>query len=214
MPEPVVNLIDPKQAAGWYGKLPGLGDFAMRRLPAGFVSRWDDWLQRGLLLMREASGPSRGDDAAAPAPVRRFWIGAGVVDPLAWAGLLMHSTDRAGRRFPLTVAQPMPTLAQSLAARQWLSSVVAAMRFTLDNQHTLDDFEECLSALPPPATVTSGRPASRADEALAAAVLRTFEGRGAHSIWWCHGAVAAQDFLVFEGLPPPAALACLLECPR
>jgi type VI secretion system protein ImpM len=199
-------------AAGWYGKLPGLGDFATRRLPPQFVERWDGWLQSGLRDMphaRRASDGANGADRAF-APVRRFWLGPGVADTLAWAGLLMPSTDRAGRRFPLTVAQPMPTLAQSLAARAWLSSVVAAMRFTQGNQHTLDDFEECLGALPPPLP----KPAPRADELLAAEVLQTLAAQGARSVWWCHGATTAPDFLVFDGLPAPAVLARLLEGPR
>ena len=29
---------------GWFGKLPGLGDFASRRLPDTFVAAWDRWL--------------------------------------------------------------------------------------------------------------------------------------------------------------------------
>jgi type VI secretion system ImpM family protein len=193
-------------AAGWYGKLPGLGDFATRRLPPRFVERWDRWLQSGLRDMPHARRASDGEFA----PVRRFWLSAGVAGTVAWAGLLMPSTDRAGRRFPLTVAQPMPTLAQSLAARAWLSSVVAAMRFTQGNAHTLDDFEECLSALPPPLP----KPAPRADELLAAEVLQTLAAEGACSVWWCHGATTAPDFLVFDGLPAPSALASLLEGPR
>jgi type VI secretion system ImpM family protein len=194
-------------AAGWYGKLPGLGDFATRRLPPRFVERWDGWLQTGLRDMPHAR---RASDGGEFAPVRRFWLGPGVLDNVAWAGLLMPSTDSAGRRFPLTVAQPMPTLAQSLAARAWLSSVVAAMRFTQGNAHTLDDFEECLGALPPPLP----KPAPRADELLAAEVLQTLADEGARSVWWCHGAITARDFLVFGGLPAPTALASLLEGPR
>jgi type VI secretion system protein ImpM len=192
-------------AAGWYGKLPGLGDFAMRRLPPNFVERWDAWLQAGLHGMPHAR---RESDDGALAPVRRFWLSPGVVDALAWGGLLMPSTDRAGRRFPLTVAQPMPALAQAIAARRWFSSVVAAMRFTQGNEQTLDDFEDCLSALLPPLC----KPAPRADELLAAEVLH-----GApvcSSAWWCHGAATAQDFRVFDGMPAPAALASLLEGPR
>ena len=191
-------------AAGWYGKLPGLGDFAMRRLPPNFVERWDQWLQAGLHDMPHAR---RASDDGSLAPVRRFWLSPGVVDALAWGGLLMPSTDRAGRRFPLTVAQPMPALAQAIAARRWFTSVVAAMRFTLDNEHTLDDFEDCLSALPPPLL----RPAPRADELLAAEILQS---TSVCSAWWCHGAATAQDFRIFDGMPAPAALASLLEGPR
>ena len=205
MPEQVVSRAPQAQsvAAGWYGKLPGLGDFATRRLPPVFVSRWDEWLQAGMHAMRDAP---LGDDSAL-APVRRFWLGPGVIDALAWGGLLMPSTDRAGRRFPLTVAQPMTTLAHAIAARRWFSSVVAAMRFTQGNEHTVGDFEECLSALPPPPL----RCAPRADELLAALVM---SASAARSAWWCHGAATAKDFLVFEGMPAPAALAALLEGPR
>lgn len=206
MPEQVVMRVPGTDAAaaGWYGKLPGLGDFAMRRLPPKFVEHWDQWLQAGLQGMHHAR---RASDDGALAPVRRFWLAPGVVDALAWTGLLMPSTDRAGRRFPLTVAQPMPALAQAIAARQWFSSVVAAMRFTQGNEHTLGDFEECLSALPPPLP----KPAPRADELLAAELLSNLS---ACSAWWCHGATTAQDFLVFDGMPAPAALAALLEGPR
>jgi type VI secretion system protein ImpM len=186
-------------AAGWYGKLPGLGDFVQRRLPPSFVTPWDEWLQQGLHAL---SVQPLDDDATTPAPVRRFWLAAGVLDACGWAGLLMPSRDRSGRAFPLTVAQPMATLAQSLAARPWTSSLVAAMRFTHDREHTLDDFEDCLHALPPPA-----RRATRADEALAVTLHR---GDAARSVWWCHGATKAADFLVFDGLPPPTALAQLL----
>jgi type VI secretion system protein ImpM len=193
-------------AAGWYGKLPGLGDFATRRLSPRFVECWDRWLQSGLQDMPHARRACDG----MLAPVRRFWLGPGVLDTLAWGGLLMSSTDRAGRRFPLTVAQPMPTLAQAIAARRWFSSVVAAMRFTQGNEHTLDDFEECLAALPPPLP----KPASCDDERLAAEVLPKRAARGLSSAWWCHGAATAPDFLVFDGLPTPTALACLLEGPR
>lgn len=190
-------LVSAGTAAGWYGKLPGLGDFVQRRLPPSFVTPWDEWLQRGLGAL--AAQPT-ANGAVQPAPVRRFWLDAGVIDARGWAGLLMQSSDRSGRAFPLTVAQPMSTLAQSLAARQWASSLVAAMRFTHDREHTLDDFEDCLHALPPPLV----RRAPRADEALAASL---HDGHVGRSVWWCHGAAKAADFTVFDGLPPAAALA-------
>ena len=37
---------------GWYGKLPGMGDFAQRRLPEQFRSVWDNWLQAGLFELQ------------------------------------------------------------------------------------------------------------------------------------------------------------------
>ena len=44
--------------AGWWGKIAGLGDFASRRLPVDFVSRWDGWLQQVIAGSRERLGPS------------------------------------------------------------------------------------------------------------------------------------------------------------
>ncbi len=177
----------------------------MRRLPPNFVERWDEWLQAGLQHMPHAR---RLSDDGALAPVRRFWLGPGVVDALAWGGLLMPSTDRAGRRFPLTVAQPMPALAQAIAARRWFTSVVAAMRFTQRNEHTLDDFEELFVG------VAAAAVARRRRAPTSCWPPRFCNSASARSAWWCHGAATAQDFRVFDGLPAPAALASLLEGPR
>ena len=32
-------------AVGWYGKIPGTGDFIARRVPGTFSEPWDRWLQ-------------------------------------------------------------------------------------------------------------------------------------------------------------------------
>ena len=98
---------------GWHGKLPSLGDFASRRLPASFVEAWDSWLASGLLQLREAD-PAGWLEAYLAAPSRRFLLMPGVLagedGHQAWAGVLMPSVDRVGRYFPFTVAQPLPAL--------------------------------------------------------------------------------------------------------
>ena len=43
----VVNLNEPL-IPGWYGKIPSLGDFVSRRLPADFIVLWDNWLQQAI----------------------------------------------------------------------------------------------------------------------------------------------------------------------
>ena len=65
---------------GWYGKLPGFGDFAGRRLDDAFVGDWDRWLQQGLTRLRQS-----GDywlDNYLSSPVWRFALGAQVVKDL------------------------------------------------------------------------------------------------------------------------------------
>src|SRR5690242_5843652 len=92
--------------AGWYGKLPSLGDFAGRRLPSIFVEPWDGWLASGMSAWRESD--EEWLQAFLSAPASRFALGPGVPFDLSpgYAGVLVPSVDRVGRYFPLTVARP------------------------------------------------------------------------------------------------------------
>ncbi len=100
----------PSRHAGWYGKLPSLGDFAQRRLPTDFVDVWDGWLGAELARIR-----MRDDgwlQAYLSSPVWRFVLLPGALTPAAsaWTGVLMPSVDKVGRYFPLTLACERPTL--------------------------------------------------------------------------------------------------------
>jgi type VI secretion system protein ImpM len=86
----------------WFGKLPGMGDFAQRRLAPEFLEPWDGWLQRGLQQLR-----SEQTDWLAhylDAPLWYFALGQGVVGAKPWLGVVMPSVDAVGRYFPLTLA--------------------------------------------------------------------------------------------------------------
>jgi type VI secretion system protein ImpM len=120
---------------GWFGKLPGMGDFAHRRLPASFRDAWDPWLQRGLSRLRD-----RHADWTAhylQAPVWCFALGPGVVGEDGWIGVMMPSVDGVGRYFPFTVAVPSDSLAAALpwwacatrAALEGLDGDLDALRF-------------------------------------------------------------------------------------
>jgi len=87
---------------GWYGKLPGMGDFAHRRLPDEFRHPWDRWLQGGL-------NSRHGDwtERYLQAPLWCFVLGDGVLGDSSWIGVLMPSVDAVGRYFPFTVAAPL-----------------------------------------------------------------------------------------------------------
>ena len=90
----------PAPLPGWYGKLPGLGDFAARRLDKAMVGVWDGWLQDGLQALRQQSGWL---DAYLQSPVWCFALGAGVLGPQRWLGVMMPSVDAVGRYFPLAI---------------------------------------------------------------------------------------------------------------
>jgi type VI secretion system protein ImpM len=87
---------------GWFGKLPGMGDFAHRRLPDGFRAVWDQWLQRGMARLRERHAD--WVERYLEAPVWCFVLGARVAGERAWVGVLMPSVDGVGRYFPFVLA--------------------------------------------------------------------------------------------------------------
>jgi type VI secretion system protein ImpM len=88
---------------GWFGKLPGMGDFAHRRLSASFREHWDDWLQDGLAGLRTRH-PQDWIEHYLESPLWCFALGADTVDAQTWIGVLMPSVDSAGRYFPFTLA--------------------------------------------------------------------------------------------------------------
>ncbi|HYP84214.1 type VI secretion system-associated protein TagF [Variovorax sp.] len=127
---------------GWWGKLPGMGDFAHRRLPDEFRHAWDHWLQAGLLQLRARHADWTGRYLSAP--LWCFMLGDGVIGAGAWMGVLMPSVDAVGRYFPFTVADAMgpgparlhgPMLAH---ARHWLERAA---------QCAIDGLEQDLDAL-------------------------------------------------------------------
>ena len=87
---------------GWFGKLPGMGDFGQRRLPPRFRAVWDEWLQKGLHALRAEREDWVTDYLNAP--IWYFALGEGIISPSAWIGVLMPSVDSVGRYFPLTLA--------------------------------------------------------------------------------------------------------------
>jgi len=214
-----------RDAAGWHGKLPTLGDFATRRLDPDFVEAWDQWLDAGLLALR-----SRADWPAAylASPSWRFLVmpGAlpGALGRQAWAGVLMPSVDRVGRYYPLTLAQPLaalPTAAADVDALwRWLLQLDDAAADALHDDWTIDRLEaelERIGAAPPTATAGNA-PLPGGDTALeelplaaqvhvpawlalqaAALWLRQTQGR---ALWSAGGDQSRPRLLSSRGLEP------------
>jgi type VI secretion system protein ImpM len=186
-------LTSPPPLPGWWGKLPHLGDFASRRLPADFIQGWDEWLRHGLTCAREALGP-RWLDGYLVAPIVRFWLAPGLLGATSWTGLVMPSMDRVGRHFPLTLAMPGLALAQALAASSRLAALDAALRRVLDVSFTVDDLERALGD----AVSATPLPAPPGTDATAPG-----------SVWWLSRA-GGELSCRFDALPPAAAFTALL----
>jgi type VI secretion system protein ImpM len=222
--------------AGWYGKIPALGDFVTRRVPAEFVAVWDEWLQRSLASSATALGEA-WLDVYRQGPMLRFALLPSVCGESLWTGILMPSVDRVGRYFPLTIAlalEPRPgALAAAISAHAWFAVVEEVALRTLESDASPDQVDAGLAEAAFPWTPGDVAPAaalaewwrttptaefaaelpevSRLDDLVLAAAESVFAigGRG-RSLWWSLGAGPTR-LRCFSGLPPPERFADLMR---
>jgi type VI secretion system protein ImpM len=201
MPEP----------AGWFGKMPALGDFASRRLPDAWIAAWDAWLQQELIAARESLAEDAWLSLYMVAPVRRFWLAPGLVSPQAWLGVLMPSVDGVGRQFPFTLAAPLQEghaeLVDALANDDWLDAADALARQVLDPAFDVQALEQAIAELP----ALHGE--RRIEEHAGTELARQLHQRHPRlrCVWWCEGADAPDAFIGADALPHGAAFIALLR---
>ena len=151
-------------ATGWYGKIPGTGDFIARRLAPPFSEGWHRWLQEAIAGSRERLGTRWRDDFLSM-PVWRYVLSPGVLTANAWAGIMAPSVDAVGRYFPLAVASALPSASLDLAG-----TLVAA-------QPWFDEIESVALAAIAPGVDTGAIDAAIARQPFRAQWLRYPEGR-------------------------------------
>lgn len=161
---------------GVFGKLPALGDFLLRGLPAGFADPWHGWLADGLATCREMLGDG-WLAAYLEAPVWRFALAGDACGPDPVTGVLMPSVDAVGRYFFLTLASPAPAGVEAgqRGPEGWYDSLDALAREALDEPFALDTWLERVGGLAAPevrdaeARVLFWCPASPSSEAASSA---------------------------------------------
>jgi len=218
------------QAPGFFGKLRSHGDFVSRRLPLDVRDCFDTWLQRALLRARHELGaawlPTWGSS-----PLWRFLVGAGVCGGQAWTGVMMPSSDRVGRCFPLLLAVGVdgtPSLRDCLTLHEsWFAQLEDLALETIDASFSLEDFDRALLARggTPPGKALVGSACDqvptgyRSDctarvRALASASISTIGDTCPEqgSAWWTDGSRMVRPCLaVCPGLPSPAGFAAMLD---
>jgi type VI secretion system protein ImpM len=225
---------------GVFGKLPVLGDFVSRRLPAGFVDPWHDWMSAGLAESRARLGESWLAHYLI-SPIWRFAIADGLCGEWPAAGALVPSVDAVNRHYPLTVAAVLPkdrapfTLLASAGA--WYDRCEEVALACLRPDFDLASLEGRLDqAGPPPEDEAMamdvpvsalGGPDHIACEidltvdgarvtALLVAVAEHLAGStfGRYSLWWTAGSdELAPSFHVWRGLPSAGDFVVML-CDR
>lgn len=120
---------------GWWGKLPGTGDFSGRRLSSEHQRQLGDWLQGELGAMRARH--SHWQSAYLAAPLWHFALGAGLLGDAARLGVLMPSVDKVGRYFPLVIVQALPELGGQSPEQWWQRAAATALQALAEDQGPL-----------------------------------------------------------------------------
>src|SRR5690349_17964520 len=218
-------------SVGFFGKLPGAGDFVQRRLPPGFVDRWDHHFEQAVFASREALG---GDWAQAyrASPTWRFVLAPQVCGERAWAGVFGPADDRVGRSFPMVLVAPGQIDLLLREGAGWFDTL-AWVHAQGQRGAPLDAeaFDVLVAALPGPSIVPAAAvdpsggvdfsranhwrlplPARAVDTAALATLWLRLAGQGPWCLWWSDGAGRVPPgILATRGLPAPEAYAGFLD---
>ncbi|MGH8146968.1 MAG: type VI secretion system-associated protein TagF [Rhodanobacteraceae bacterium] len=221
---------------GFFGKLPGMGDFVQRRLPAAFVSVWDSRFEAAVNAARAEFGDAwRGVWQAAPA--WRFALMPGVCGAPAWVGVTGPSVDRVGRGFPMVLACPLTDAdVFSRVVRTgagWFDALERAWGGA-EMTPAAELFDVVVAGLPSPsdwlAEVASTRPTpidwthagdwrmawqAAGDDPQLSTWLGACMAVEDGCLWWTRGgARVPPGALLTRGLPRPDAYAAFLDATR
>lgn len=217
--------------AGFFGKLPGTGDFVQRRLPASFVDVWDRHFEQAVSASRTRLGDAWAS-AWRDGAVWRFVLAPGVCDASAWAGVLGPASDRVGRCFPMLIAAPLANaggIIDALRNDAWFAAAERVHREAQASAMSVDAFDARVVALPDPQdsptelhagvpradwrSASHWRlplPAAGVDGGFLVAVWAQLPA--GQALWWTCGAPRMPaSVLVTRGLPEPTAYAGMLD---
>lgn len=141
MPGEVLTGAPSEARAGFFGKLPGAGDFLARGLPDEFRRRWDAWITRHV-------APRQRDGSDWPEGGLRFRLRSG---RRCAAGVIVPGGDSAGRAFPLSLILIGGDLPDPAALDPWCDAALAAAGIAADP----DDLWDRLDGLETPARAES-----------------------------------------------------------
>lgn len=122
--------------AGFFGKMPAVGDFAARGLAPELCARWDAWVTRHLAPW-EGPWPDGGLRLLLPSGSR------------ALLALVVPSEDRVGRRFPLAALAVLPGTPQPGDAEAWCAAAHVPLAAAAAGLLDPDGLAEALAAVPP-----------------------------------------------------------------
>lgn len=221
-------------STGYYGKLPGTGDFVTRQLPQQFIQSWDRWLQDGQSTSQEYFG-DQWLNLFLTSPIWRFALSPSLCSESAWLGLIMPSVDSVGRYFPLTIAvevgQPSNIFTLAQGATEWFDASEEVLLSALDARFSIQHFDSAIQklneiAIPNQLLAPQKRTLSKATHwhSPLAQSAQPESGFGSmlnnlalsqmppFSLWWSEGSELIQPtMLLCPDLPQPARCPAFLN---
>jgi len=225
--------------AGYYGKIPSLGDFIRHNLPREFIDPWDDWLQSAIHNSKKQLADN-WLDSYLTCPIYRFMLTPGLCGETGWLGILMPSVDRVGRYFPMTFCIPISAPVNPFMVlprfEPWLISVetiaLSCLEDCFDHSLLVSKLNEQNTLLPDLGTLSftndscagdfssdtlairhvldKSAPLSNCFSGLLNSVL--LETGFAFSLWWTEGSETVDpSILVSQGLPPIDSISALFD---
>ncbi|EIC84119.1 type VI secretion system-associated protein TagF [Serratia sp. M24T3] len=141
-----------RPAPGWYGKLPGNGDFLRRRLPDGLINSWSHWFQSGIAWQKQQPATGVPVTQFAMAPVWNFIIPAALSGQHIQMGCMLPAQDRVGRQYPIC-AMSLLTLEewhplQLRIAGPWYRQLGMTLNEAVNQRCTADQLDQSLLTMP------------------------------------------------------------------
>ncbi|MCW9013788.1 MAG: type VI secretion system-associated protein TagF [Gammaproteobacteria bacterium] len=219
-------------SAGFYGKIPSLGDFVNRRLPKRpFVETWDSWLQSAIAQSQNQLGED-WLNIYLTSPIWRFALSENICGPNPWLGIMIPSVDKVGRYFPLTIAVSLPRhtnlldITQPMAA--WLAEAESLALTALEDSFDFDHFDNSIENMQSPIDFNEIKPSMAQGNMVTGALHFPIynhiqphrdlakhmldQNYGQYSIWWTNGSeLIAPSFSVCKGLPAQELYSALLD---
>jgi len=218
---------------GYFGKLPGLGDFLQRNVAPELVQSFEDWIYPAFEATIQALGPA-WQQHYFTSPIWRFVVPAGLWHEYAVTGFMMPSIDKASRCFPFVVicqatsnVNPLMWAMQLDAQHQQaenlaldLLEVVDPDQFSLQQclQQIYADFSEgqCQSHSPEPCATTQSNEIQRcalSNQDLVASHFDLLQHAYSQQLccWWTSGGPEHPPCIhYYHGLPSAAAFTNLI----
>jgi type VI secretion system protein ImpM len=178
---------------GFFGKVPSHGDFISDGLERELIGTFDDWMRSGLHACADLFS-GRWSEIFTSSPPIRFIIESGIWGNCAYAGVLVPSADRVGRKYPLAIIAQLNSFRKHPRTLYlddtWFMAAEALAETSMTGDFDMSRFNTSVKKLRLP------KPREEDD---APEMVR---GRAPTSIWWRIDPVSRRARgLKFDGKP-------------